>query len=71
MDNLKFCVVMTTNEKPTSTEPPDEVEKYFINLFGRKLAHAGNFLRRNYWYDLQRIYDSELKFPLMQKYQIE
>ena len=71
MDNLKFCVVITTNEKPISTEPPVAVERYFTNLLEERLTHAANFLRQIFWYDLQRIYDSELKLHLMRKYQIE
>ena len=71
MGNLKISVVITTNEKSISTEPPGTVEGHCINLFGRKLAHAGSFFRQNYWYDLQRIYDSELKLATMQTHQLE
>ncbi|MFK8004821.1 MAG: hypothetical protein AB8H03_00560 [Saprospiraceae bacterium] len=71
MDNLKIHVVTTTNEKPISTEPPGTSEGQFANLFGIRLAHAANFLRQFIWYDLQRIYDSELKLHLVRKYQLE
>ncbi len=71
MDNLKICVVITTNEKSISTEPPGTDEACFTNLLEERLAHAANFLRQYFWYDLQRIYDSKLKLQLMRKYQLE
>lgn len=71
MDNLKICVVITTNEKAISTEPPGADEGCFTNLLTEKLAHATNFLYQLFWYDLQRIYDSELKLQLVRKYQLE
>jgi len=71
MDNLKINVVSTTNERPISTEPPGTVEGYFINLFARKLAHAGSFLCKKNWFDFIRIYDVELKLHLMRMHQLE
>lgn len=71
MDNLKICVVITTNEKPIPTEPPGTSEGQLANLLVEKLAHAANFLRQFIWYNLQRIYDSKLKLQLMRKYQLE
>lgn len=71
MDNLKFCVVITTNENSISTEPPGAVEGYTCNLFWNRLAHSANFICQILCYGLPRKYDSELKFHKMRKYQIE
>ena len=71
MDNLKICVAITTREMPISTEPPGIDEGHFINPPWKRLAYATNFLSQLFWYDLQQIYDSELKLQLIQKYQLE
>lgn len=71
MDNLKICVAVATSEKSISTEPPGTDEGHFTNLLAEILVHAANFFNRLFWYDLQRIYDSELKLHLMRKYQLE
>ncbi|MFK7771736.1 MAG: hypothetical protein AB8F94_06340 [Saprospiraceae bacterium] len=71
MDNLKIHVVKTTNEMPISTEPPGTDKGHIAILFWKRLAHAANFLRQLFWYDLQRIYDSELKPHMVRKYQLE
>lgn len=71
MDNLNFRVVITTNEKSVSTEPPGIVEGHIINLFWNRLAHAANFLRQIFCYDLLRIYDSEIKLDMMQTHQLK
>jgi hypothetical protein len=71
MDNLKIRVVSTTIEKFISTEPPGDVEGNCSNLFWERLAHDANFLRQYFCYDLQRIYDAELKFHMVRMHQLE
>lgn len=72
MDNLKIRVVITTIEEFISTEPLGIVEgNISSNLFWERLAYTANFLCQYFCYDLQQIYDTKLKFQMVQMHQLE